>query len=291
MKFLIILIMKKSLIVMFVLSLLSIGLAAAHCIDSDGGEDIYEKGIVTGDYGDPNKTYTRSDVCGINEITGVGPIWTEKQSCTGKYCSVNEYTCVGNVDYERIGGEVPYECPFGCNDGACNKPNKPSPLIENDIGSAKLGNIRLMSLCQTILGFVDNGCIFYTANYNLDGMYISVRIEDHVKKVIEKDYIAAIEQSTESVKARVVAYGAGYSIKLEKDAVRNIYVFDKSTETSRKVSYMWLSNNKIIELEFQTKGKNVDYDFVDAYINKHPSDLDFKTGFFNRLINWFKGLF
>jgi len=264
------------------------------CLDTDGGENIYVAGSVitkepysksmrdpqTKQWVSYGKTFARDDFCGTRE-----EIWADIRQCSGNNCGVYEYTCSGEGEYMQPGEQVYYSCPFGCNDGACNKPTKPSPIIEADIGNAKYSSTRLDTICQTILGFVDAGCVYYTANYQGEDIYVSVRIEDHVKKVDEKQYIDSIEESTTRVKAKVAAYGLDASAKLIKNSDKNVFIFDRQFEGKRNTAYMWLSDNKILELEFQIRDE-ADESFVDAYLNKHPSDLNLSFSFYSLISDY-----
>lgn len=70
---------------------------SSNCTDSDGGENYYLKGVRSFDGN------SHEDFCVASDLTESNPVAEE-----GPY--VYEYFC---------GGEKMYECPLGCQDGAC----------------------------------------------------------------------------------------------------------------------------------------------------------------------------
>lgn len=101
------------------------------CTDSDGGEDYYEKGQLTDENGEKHTDYCWKD----NPDSPQGP---EYQNMLREYsCTLNESSLDPNI--EGYGGpegtgyyEISYDCPNGCEDGACiGKENKSNLIIEN----------------------------------------------------------------------------------------------------------------------------------------------------------------
>lgn len=72
--------------------------ACLACIDFDNGKDYYEKSYII------NKEGIRSD-----DECNPGPDTTEN--------TLLEYYCTGNLQEPVLG--IKYECPYGCQDGAC----------------------------------------------------------------------------------------------------------------------------------------------------------------------------
>ena len=86
------------------------------CEDTDG-DNIYTKGVLTASLGGMNEI--EEDTCVIEAVDdnpndNEEPTSEYVNECSGDFCQVTEYLC-GEDDYEF---EV-FDCPYGCNDGAC----------------------------------------------------------------------------------------------------------------------------------------------------------------------------
>jgi hypothetical protein len=93
---------------------------ATRCTDSDGGKNIYVRGVATTkDSIHGGTIHMTSDDCTIKDDTDyvIGAA-----SCSGNNCYINESYCeeakiwTGTVD-----GHEYIECPSGCKDGTCIK--------------------------------------------------------------------------------------------------------------------------------------------------------------------------
>jgi len=93
------------------------------CIDSDGGNKIYEKGTTTGrKWVDDDEIYSRTDYCVA--LTGSPE---ELSSCSEDNCGVYEFKCVSvnwAPDKPFVDGNI-FPCEEGCEDGACIKKEMP----------------------------------------------------------------------------------------------------------------------------------------------------------------------
>lgn len=81
------------------------------CVDTDGGIDFYERGVLTSCYGE--ECTNQTDVCLGDDNFG-------EDTLTENYCLENGY------------GSSWYHCAFGCNNGACVEPNQ-SVAVCNDL--------------------------------------------------------------------------------------------------------------------------------------------------------------
>jgi hypothetical protein len=83
---------------------------ATICTDSDGGEDYYTKGTVSG------------------YINGVKYSYSDSCSQPGDTNPLNEYVCTSDGFYTSLS----YDCPNGCSDGACvSKKDTVKTIINN----------------------------------------------------------------------------------------------------------------------------------------------------------------
>jgi len=84
------------------------GSVEPSCNDSDGGKDFYIKGVVN------NNERSSEDFC--NKGYAVNRPSTEVDSCSGSDCYAIDYYCNGDITtWDR------YQCPYGCDDGACKE--------------------------------------------------------------------------------------------------------------------------------------------------------------------------
>lgn len=82
------------------------------CADSDGGKNIYTKGVVK-EYFTSDQSTTKYDSCQSKQI-GTSDSYEEVDSCSGDSCYVFEYWPAGEICH---GETMP--CLNGCRDGAC----------------------------------------------------------------------------------------------------------------------------------------------------------------------------
>ncbi len=80
---------------------------ATACTDSDAGKSYFVKGEVRQD------STVQSDTCAVSSAE----TYQNAASCVPPNCYVLERFCDGTPNVE------PYQCPFGCNNGACTIPN------------------------------------------------------------------------------------------------------------------------------------------------------------------------
>lgn len=118
----------------------SIKSSQAGCTDSDGGKNYYISGIVTYSNGGSNK-----DVCIKKKSDGS---WGDT-AYEAPY--VVEYSCPSSTNY----GKDIYECPDGCNDGACLKETKPLKIA--DISGAQKKYLPSGSVSLTVKGVENDG--------------------------------------------------------------------------------------------------------------------------------------
>lgn len=300
--------LKKVLTYLLLILILST-MVYASCTDSDGGEDIYVKGTATGDelinkiVRNPTtlelinlgQTKSLTDFCGLRLEA-----WIELEECSGEDCGVYEFVCIqpatGSTlvggEGDRIGGRVFYPCPFNCKDGACIPPNIPSPIIEEDIQNHKFYRVRIDSLGQTF-NSERNDFLKYRAVYHREeGGMTSVDIEIYKKPIANAELISKIEVQQKQFKAQAKLYhDFAKDIEFIKDRKRGTYIQKiKSRERTREY-VKWISKNKYILIDFQGPEESSREEFINQYLEKHPSDLEFEDSFFRKVFNWFKGLF
>ncbi len=93
------------------------------CIDSDGGRDYLIKGTIT-IVGQPGKFLT--DMCQIQ--TGPSSYVSTPSCSAGSTCFLEEAWCDAPSKTYRLFPAEYYQCPYGCNDGACLSAPAPTAL-------------------------------------------------------------------------------------------------------------------------------------------------------------------
>ena len=121
------------------------------CVDSDGGKNYYVKSSATSFDGYGSPVAKIEDKCYLRYSTGEG---SNVNSCSGKYCAVEEAVCVGSdVMIFSPDGEGTI-CQYGCRDGAC--------CLNNNCEVSEIGNIINTSLTNEI-----NITIFENGEYSV----------------------------------------------------------------------------------------------------------------------------
>ncbi len=147
----------------------------SSCVDSDGGQNIFTKGLVYGHI-TPGETINQSDMCSSNGR--VCSDWPNSEKChktsnwNGKnmkfldepFCKTSVAT--GSQDFDW----ATYECQYGCVDGAClTSPSSSPDLIITDIG------IKLIAVGDESLkgqtGVDKSGYYYYVDLKNIGGGY------------------------------------------------------------------------------------------------------------------------
>ena len=94
------------------------------CTDSDGGNNYYTKGTITGIYSDLNSSVRKwgswTDYCN-SDVLGSG--W--EGYLTEYSCAPDNYS--GGNATGNYGWTSSFKCPYGCKDGACLSTPTPSP--------------------------------------------------------------------------------------------------------------------------------------------------------------------
>jgi hypothetical protein len=139
------------------------------CTDSDGGQDYYVQGTLTGDA--PGLPITES--CYLFETSGAGSPVTEC-SGTDTRCKVHEHWCEGST----VKAEEHY-CENGCEDGACKEA---SYDVEDITGDGFVNIFDVMGLANAVMnhwsdakydatgdGFVNIFDVMRVANVALQG--------------------------------------------------------------------------------------------------------------------------
>ncbi|MFA6089114.1 MAG: thioredoxin domain-containing protein, partial [Candidatus Woesearchaeota archaeon] len=134
------------------------------CTDSDGGDNIYVKGIVT------LNTIEEQDYCYDDGDT--------VNSCSGSACQVFEFRCID----EHSGAGTPKKCPNGCNDGACLT----SP-IDTTTQSVIIGNVNAPI---TLVEYTEFLCPYCKSFHdNTLPQIVSEYVNAGQVKIIAKQYV------------------------------------------------------------------------------------------------------
>lgn len=150
-------------------------ISESYCDDSDGGENIYERGLVRGNVYTSGEFLIRAhyDECieenYINEQTTKG---TYVSSCSGDNCYIKEhFSKIQGTDGREVCRSETIKCFDGCKDGACvgDKPATDENIIVPNQSEETSANEEVVSIQ------VCNGCLLedtcYDLGYRKDGNY------------------------------------------------------------------------------------------------------------------------
>jgi len=127
------------------------------CTDSDGGDDIYTRGVIVHKFGNNEDTCVSS-----NEFT---------DSCSGENCQIYEFRCQADGN----GLSTYIDCPNGCKDGACIKKEQ--------------------VICPTIEAFIEKENCYYEPIY--DNNRCIIEHKEICEEVNELDEITILKEKYE----------------------------------------------------------------------------------------------
>jgi hypothetical protein len=123
----------------------AVGLAG-DCVDSDGGENYYEKGSVVGpvcleEYCEIQPA--ESDICILNN--------ENVNSCSGLDCQIIEQSCRSDGVIQG----VIMSCPGGCNDGACLPYDQNEQCVDSGDDLFEIDTVYYKTTNNQVIGLVD----------------------------------------------------------------------------------------------------------------------------------------
>ena len=219
---------------------------------------------------------------GNTEVSDSGITTTYGDTCSGS--QVNEYYCSGL--HRAI---TKYNCPNGCEDGACvEQQGVAKYIIEKNISNFLISHVSFMSdwnlnSCEFFefdggIGYLPKGdaCINELGDYNYDNIYYSESVRDNVEVLIEVHIINVSNDNFDRMVKGI--YNSGYSsINFETILGNKVVLLGKEGDNDEAITFLWRSNDKIIGISLIDNKYLLDSDleeFLKAYLNKFPSTLD-----------------